>query len=152
MITEKKKVLKIISERLKGKKINWCLIGSTNLRLQGINIKANDIDILTDEKGAHQIGKILKEYEIEPVQWRESKKLASYYGKFKINNVEVEILGETRIKNVYYPLEQRKKIIIKIDDFEIPCANLKQEYQAYKNMERKEKAELIKQKLKTTSF
>ena len=151
MIAEnKKKALKIISEKLKGKKINWCLIGSTNLALQGVNVNPHDIDILTDKKGAYQIGKYLKEYEIEPTHWRESKNLASHYGKFEINNTEIEVIGELQKKGIYtHPHKKMKKVLIKIDDFKIPCADLNFEYSAYLNLGRKEKAKLIKQKMKT---
>ena len=85
--------LKIISEKLNGKGINWVLIGSTNHALQGVDVKPNDIDILTDKEGAYAIGEALKEYVIEEVHIKESETMKSHYGKFNINDVEVEILN-----------------------------------------------------------
>ena len=60
--------LKIIYKKLKKEKINWVLVGSINLALQGIKIRTKDIDILTDKKGAFKINKLFKEYEVEPVK------------------------------------------------------------------------------------
>jgi hypothetical protein len=43
---------KIVYNKLKDHKINFMIVGSTSLILQGIDVKANDIDIITDKKGA----------------------------------------------------------------------------------------------------
>ncbi|MCX6719442.1 MAG: hypothetical protein NTZ38_03665 [Candidatus Taylorbacteria bacterium] len=71
-------------------KINWALIGSSNLALQGVDVEAHDTDILTDKEGALSIGKILKESVIEEATYKKSEKYKSYYGKFVINRVESE--------------------------------------------------------------
>ena len=43
-----KKIFKIILEKLEG--IKFALIGTTNMNFQGIKIKPNDIDFLTDDE------------------------------------------------------------------------------------------------------
>ncbi|MDP2908483.1 MAG: hypothetical protein Q8N77_01625 [Nanoarchaeota archaeon] len=149
MITNQRiEVLRIISKKLEGKNINWCLIGSTNLALQGIEIEPNDIDIMADKQGAYEIGELLGEYETRPVQYKEAGTFAGYKGKFKINNIEIEVIGELKIKNVYRPIGGHI-VMVKIDSLAIPCMDLKSEYEAYQKLGRKEKAELIRQKLKT---
>lgn len=151
MITNQRiEVLRIISKKLGGKNINWCLVGSTNLALQGIEIEPNDIDIITDKQGAYEIGELLREYETRPVQYQEVGTFAGYKGKFKINNIEIEVIGELKIKNVYKSIVGHI-IMVKIDSLVLPCMELKSEYEAYTRLGRKEKAELIRQKLKNFS-
>lgn len=149
MINENKKaVLRIISEKLEGKNILWCLVASTNLALQGINIKPRDIDIITDKEGAHKISKIFKNYETREIEFLDTGVHAVYLATYKIKNEEIEVMGGSHI---YLPLMKRGIIKIRINDKKIPCLKLEKEYEAYKKLDRKEKVELIKQKLKIIS-
>lgn len=152
MITKRKKeVLKLISEKLQGKNINWCLVGSTNLALQGINLTPKDIDITTDREGAHKINELLKDYETKEIKFLDKGINAVYLAIYHINNEEIEVIGESKEKNIYLPLLKEGIIKIKIDNQEIPCLKLEKEYIAYKKLEKPEKIVLIKQKLKTIS-
>lgn len=148
--------IKIIAEKLNPEKINWALIGSSNLALQGVDVEAHDIDILTDKEGALEMGKLLKEFTIEYVAYKESEKFKSYYGKFVINGVEVEIMGQLQNINPVGDLWSEstnlsEKIYIKVDDMEIPAISLKQEYQAYLQLGRQEKAEKIAKVLQSNA-
>lgn len=146
---ENYQVLKIIVDRLKN--INWILIGSTNLAVQGVNIKANDIDILTTKEGAYKIEEALHEFCIEPVHYKESTKFNSHYGLFIINGIEIEVMGDIenfRPKGELWGEKSNfKKHYIEFHEITIPCAKLEQEYYAYIKMGRFEKAELIKTRL-----
>jgi hypothetical protein len=48
--------------------INWWLAGSTALALRGLRVMPRDIDLILDDVGAHQVGELLLDYLIEPVQ------------------------------------------------------------------------------------
>jgi len=144
------KALKAISERLNGKGINWVLIGSTNHALQGVDVKPRNIDILTDKDGAYAIGEALKEYIIEEVHPRETENMKSHYGRFSIEDVEVEIIGDLiNIKpegDLWSETDNfSKKIIIEFKNVEVPGISLDQEYVAYKKLGKMEKAEKIKE-------
>jgi hypothetical protein len=45
----------------------WAINGSTSLVLQGIDLKPNDIDILTDRDCAYEIQEIFNDFMLEPV-------------------------------------------------------------------------------------
>jgi len=148
--------IKVVAGRLNPDKINWALIGSSNLALQGVDVEAHDIDILTDKDGALAIGKLLKEFTVENIAYKESEKYRSYYGKFAINGVEIEIMGQLQNINPAGDLWSEstglsEKIIIKVDDMDVPAISLKQEYQAYLKLGRKEKAEKIAKVLKSNA-
>jgi len=147
------KALKILIKRLSNKKINWALIGSTNLAIQSVNIKAHDIDILTDKEGAFKINKALKRFEIKAVRYKESERFCSYYGLFKINNINIEIMGDIKNKIPKCDLWSEKsklsnKLFINFKDIKLPVISLKREYYAYSKMGRKDKAEKIRERLK----
>ncbi|MEK9171860.1 MAG: hypothetical protein AAB782_01340 [Patescibacteria group bacterium] len=149
---EKIEVLKIIAQNLKPHGINWALVGSSNLALQGVSVEAHDIDIITDKEGALSIGKVLHEYVEEEVKYKESEKFKSYYGKFNINGVHVEIIGNLLNKSPRGDLWSEttnlsKKEIFKLDNLEIPVISLDQEYKAYLKLGREEKAEKIVERI-----
>lgn len=54
-------------EIVEGKKIDWWLGGSAALAVRGINVVPHDIDLVTDESGALELGEILKDCLVEPV-------------------------------------------------------------------------------------
>jgi len=139
--------LKIIVDKFKGKSINWVLIGSTSLAIQGVNVDVHDIDIKTDIESANRIAHALKEYVIEPMHHKTSEQFKSYYGMFKINNVQIEVMAdlETMHDGKWIKVENsRIKVIKRYEDMTLPLLELREEYEAYKRMGRMEKANKIK--------
>jgi len=51
-----------------------------------------DIDIATDKSGSFKINETLKEYEVKPVKFRQSKTQQSYIGEFLVNGIKVEVM------------------------------------------------------------
>ena len=142
MMLEQKTVetLKMIYEKLKGEEVKWVLTGSTNLALQGLKIKPKDIDILTDKEDAFKINKLLKEYETEPVKLRKSNIFQSYFGKFKIKELNVEVMGNLRVKTggKWTPsrgLEHRTTI--NFEGMYLPVLSLNEELKSYEKLGRK---------------
>lgn len=76
--------LKLISERYNTYGIKWVIIGSTSLALQNVNVKPNDIDILTDKYGGLKSNELFREYLIKEVKRSKTKLYRSFFGKFKI--------------------------------------------------------------------
>jgi len=149
--------LKIIYERLKKGKINWVLVGSVNLALQGIKIRTKDIDILTDTKGAFKINKLFKEYEVEPVKLKwlklKDKKLLEYFGKFKIKGINVEILANRKLgkEQKFLKRELLSRKFIKFGGMKLPVAPLEEELKVYSQLGREKdliRVKKIKEALK----
>lgn len=90
-------VLQLIVKRLAGKSISWILIGSSNLALQGVAVPESDIDIATDKEGAYAIEELLAEFLIQPVEYSESEQFRSHFGRFLIEGIEVEVMGELEV-------------------------------------------------------
>lgn len=143
--------LKKILEKFKNKNINWVLTGSTSLAIQGVDVKANDIDILTDVENADKIAEILKEYIIEPMHHKTSPQFKSYYGLFKINNVQVEVIADLEqiYNDEWIKAEPRGRIKLmkRFEDMTLPLLELQEEYEAYERMGREDKADKIRKTL-----
>ncbi len=134
------KALRVIDRKLKGKNIDWVLVGSTSLALQGVEIQPKDIDLLTDEEGAYRIGELLREYEIEPVKFRESRLFKSFFGEYKILGVEVEVMGnlEERLRDRWLSLSGRlrTKRWVKVNEMKVPVSSLREQLKVYEKLGR----------------
>ncbi|MBN2016366.1 hypothetical protein JW766_06085 [Candidatus Dojkabacteria bacterium] len=86
-----------LSKRLKN--TTFAFRGTTSLVIQGIDMNVDDIDILCNKKAASQANKLLHDYCVVKVSYKESDKFKSYYGKFKINGIQVEVMGEWQIRD-----------------------------------------------------
>jgi len=75
----------------------YAIRGTASLVLQGLQMNVDDIDVLTDKKGALACSKLLKNYLVEKVSYKQSPKYRSYFGVFSIDGVKVEVYGEWQI-------------------------------------------------------
>jgi len=94
------KVLKNIAKILNEKDIPWILAGSTASYLNGLSIEPKDLDILTDKENAYKIDKIFeKSFEvIRKMSYGETEIYASHFGRYKVQGVFVEVIGDLKIK------------------------------------------------------
>jgi len=68
------------------------LSGSTSLNMQGVDIEVHDIDIVTDKKGAFTLANRLKEYQVKEMAFSKTDKYKSYFGKYRIDDVDIDKL------------------------------------------------------------
>jgi len=90
-----KNVIKLLSDKLSGYK--YAIRGTSSLVMQGVDMNVDDIDIVCDEKCSKVVNDILKEYLVNEVKYSESPKFKSYFGKFVIDGISVEIMGNWQI-------------------------------------------------------
>jgi len=57
------------------------------------------IDILCDEETALACNDLFQDFVLEKVSFKESPQFKSYFGKFRVNNILVEVMGEWQIKD-----------------------------------------------------
>jgi len=128
-------VLKFITKKFQDYGIYWVIVGSVSLTLQGLDLKPNDIDILTNKKDALKMNKLLEDYVMQPVKWSKNEEFDSYFGKFLINNVKVEIMGDLKIKmgGEWISLKNRLRSpkFIKIEGISLPVSPIKEQLEYY---------------------
>lgn len=141
--------LKITFDLIKDQKISWVLTGSTSLAIQGVKLEVNDIDIITDEKGAWEIDRLLDEFRIQPPNLSKTEKYRSYFGIYKISDVQLEVMGQFqyRLKNNSWsdPYEINQIIYKQFEGMNLPLLSLKQELKEYQNLKRFDKVQKIKE-------
>jgi len=142
------KALKLIESKLRGSGVRWVLAGSLSLALQGVNVKPNDIDILTDEKGAFEINRILKDYEVKPVRFCRSKIFQSYLGEFEIEGVKVEVMGGLKefVKGEWRSLSHRLSTprIIEMEGIRLPVSQLEDQLRSYQVLGRRKDSSKVR--------
>jgi len=148
------RVLKLLCEEFCKAGIDWVLAGSLSLALQGVDVEPEDIDVLTDREGAFKINSILKKYEEKKVEYVETDKLASFFGIFRIDDVEVEVMGDYKERegDKWVSLSHRLKSqkIVKIDGYRIPVSPLEDQLRSYKRSDRLKDYEKVRKILQKT--
>jgi hypothetical protein len=85
-------VLSVLNDRLEG--VLWALYGSLNLRLQGLDVKFNDIDIATTSDYIFDIEKKLSGYLVEKTHKVVKPDRESYVTLYDIEGYEVEVIAD----------------------------------------------------------
>jgi hypothetical protein len=147
------KVLRLLIEKIPPADLPWTLTGSAGLRLQGVDIPVNDLDLQTDAQTIYIIEKYLTEFVKTPVHVWESEHTLSHHGQAEINGLQVEFLGDMRHRSSSSDWEPAVDIAsarIWVDwrELQIPVLPLQHEALAYEKMGRTQKAELIRSAIK----
>lgn len=134
-------LIKIIN--MINKPIKYVLSGSTSLKLQGVDVIPRDIDIFTDKEGVDYFYSILLNYIIIKPEILDTDIATSYYSKYIIDGVEIEIISD--IKNKKNNLIDKYNYIVykEYKNVNIPVMSLEKELESYKRLNRKEKVEKI---------
>jgi hypothetical protein len=132
----------------------WVLTGSGGLRLQGVDIPVNDLDLQTDSESVYEIEKKLAEFMQVSVHPWESEHTFSLHGQAEISDVTVELLGGVKHRLPGGEWEPPADILstriwITWREHEVPVFPLEFEAQAYAKMGRVEKANLIREAIRS---
>jgi len=132
-------------------KVKWVLSGSTSLALQGVDVEVNDIDIVSDEFGAKELDVLLEQYCVKKLEYSPTEKYKSFYGKYRIGDVEVDVMGnfQYRLKNggwsVFPDLDKSK--VYQYGELGILVFSLEHEIKEYEAMSKHDKVVAIKRVL-----
>jgi len=145
--------LRVIYDTLYDKSFLWALTGSTAFIIQGLALTPHDIDIQTDKAGAYTINELLKDYETEPISFSSTDVIRSYFGRFRINGVSVEVMGDIQKKhnNAWEDIVDLRPLIeyAVYDDMTLPVLDLNYESSAYRKLGRANRANEIDRFLQT---
>jgi len=133
--------LKYVISDLERNNITWVLVGSLSLYLQGVDIEPKDIDILTTKEGALKIDEIWDRFRIKDVSYSEGEHFRSYYGRFRIMSVNVEVMGdlEQNIGGKWVSLMNRLDNLtyIYVSGIKVPVSSLEDQLLSYEKSSRK---------------
>jgi len=146
-------VLHLLIEKIPPAELPWSLTGSAGLRLQGVDIPVNDLDLQTDAQTIYVIEKRLVEFMKTSVHVWESEHTLSHHGQAEINGLQVEFLGDMRHRSptgIWEPAIDiaSTRVWVTWHEVEVPVLPLKHEAIAYEKMGRAQKAEQIRAAIK----
>ena len=134
------RTLTTITYHLKGKNFPWRVDGSANLKLQGVSITVNDLDITTNADGLRLCKKALEQYGLQE-RYDKQKKIHSLRGSIK--GIPIEI-------NCYEDFELRmfdKVNLVSWKGHKLPLLPLEHAAKFYRKIHRLDKVDLIQKHL-----
>jgi S-adenosylmethionine-dependent methyltransferase len=87
-------VLRKLAIELAQAGIEYTLTGSANLALHGVPLPARDLDLEMSTEGAVRFQKRYASFAKMPVAFRQDERYRSYFGRFQIDGVTVEVMGD----------------------------------------------------------
>jgi len=139
------KLLLTVLERIDDLPITWCLAGSANLRVQGMDVPVNDLDITTTKSGVNLFEELFA-HNVVKKHYSEEKQ--GIFLDLHINNIEVEIINYDDKKD----LSMLDKIQITTwKGLKLPTLRLQHAKRFYQMIGRDQKVALIEQYLKNTA-
>ncbi len=142
------KILKLVPNR----DYPIILSGSTSLALQQVDIEVHDIDIVTDKSGAIALGNLLREYQIKEMEYSETDRYKSFLGKYNIDGVDIDIMGDFQYKLQSGEWSDKNHIheiyYVEYKSERIPVLSLDQELVEYESAGKTATIAKIKEKIK----
>jgi hypothetical protein len=125
------------------------VIGSTAMALQGMPVRPGDIDLAATRAGALEIGQRLSGFAVEPVHWRDSGAIASWFGRFTVCGIDVEVMGDLAVGSGEHRRLIRPEWPVPVTSVEVrgqsvPCQPLEAEARGYELFGRPDKAAAIR--------
>jgi hypothetical protein len=142
------RVLSLLVARMPPAQFLWALTGSAGLRLQGVDLSVNDLDVQTDAKTFYLIEKTFAGFIKLPGHVWETEHTFSYHAQAEIYGLQVEFLGDVRHRDGPIswdePLDLRSELVrVEWRGYVVPVLSLAHEAVAYEKMGRAQKAALI---------
>ncbi len=132
--------LLFLQSKLEGKQ--YAFRGTASLVLQGLKMNVDDIDVLADKDTALLCNNLFEGYLVEEVSFKEADKFRSYFGKFRINEILVEVMGQWQIKDtkggwsVPFNASKGEITMVKLEDREVPVTKVETELDMFAKMGR----------------
>ena len=130
-----------LTQLLNSNHINWALGGSLLLKLSGIELEVNDIDIMIHENDFESCINLLKDVSIECSTQTSEIFRTKYYRKFKWDNIQIDCMSgmNLHISNTSFEYQfDHKDKDIEIDPISIPLCYLEDWYILYHLMPNRE--------------
>lgn len=142
-------VLRQIVSRLADSATIWAIAGSLGLALQGIDVVVHDIDLQTDMPGAFEIERRFADSVIRPIAFSPSERVRSYLGALQIQDLTIEIIGDMQMRldsGLWEdPVSVQDHLVwLERQGMQLPVMSLEHELEAYLQMGRGAKAQMIR--------
>ncbi|WP_248910349.1 hypothetical protein [Halocatena marina] len=126
--------------------VTWCIFGSTNSVLRGLDDDPSDIDILTTESGAHQIRETFSDAFVGTHEIG-----VSQIDEYQMHGEDLEVLFSTREKDHQEPLVDLDTVECETTvDRGVPLLPLDSLVEAYRKIDKHHTADRLEDKFNLT--
>ena len=136
----------VIYKKLAGTDIDWAVFGSSALAVRDIDVVPNDLDIVAPTReNAWAIDDRLAGFRVRKPDFSEDELVKSYWGKYEILGVDVDISGEIEYRakgGGWTPLTYNKSDIL-LSGLHIPVITLDVLEDYYRTIGKTELVELF---------
>jgi SAM-dependent methyltransferase len=87
-------VLREIARRLSEAGVTYKIVGGTAVALHGVPAPVKDLDLETDAEGAYRFQSLFADHAVKPVALGENETYRSHFGRFDVDGVMVEVMGD----------------------------------------------------------
>lgn len=150
MINDKfKRALRVVARIMNESHVQYVVIGSSNMAIQGMEVDPGDLDIAVSKDDLGKIDKLFSEHVVSLAEFKESTRGGQYWRlELGIGGFEVEVIGE-RDDDIYVEkMLAGTTIIVDVNNTKVPCLQLEAEADAYAETNRLQKAETIRKFLR----
>jgi hypothetical protein len=133
----------------------WAVTGSVGLVVSGFDLEPRDLDLETDAPGAVAIGGRLATEAIEPVRLVAGERVRSHYGRFDVEGVVVEVMGDMSIRDAAGTWHPRLDFEADVEilawcGLTIPVVRPAAQLRMYERLGRPERVALLRRHLATS--
>lgn len=135
-------VLHQIAQRLDEAGVAYTLVGGASAALHGVPVPVNDLDIETDAEDAYRFQALFADHVVEPVALRENEIYRSHFGRFDLDGVAVEVIGDLhrREGEHWVPTAATTETTVDLDGVPVRVSWLEEETLAYIRRRRLDRA------------
>jgi hypothetical protein len=87
-------VLRRVAVELEQAGVEYKVVGGTSAALHGVSLLVKDLDLEMSAEDAYRFQKFYQSYVIQPVRLSENERYRSHFGKFEIEGVKLDVMGE----------------------------------------------------------
>jgi HD superfamily phosphodiesterase len=128
-----KSTLKKFADTLTGAEVKYFIIGSSGLKIRGLDVGNTGIDIITSKKGVEIIENNFKDFIQSPVSYVNNDRYRTWFGKFAVNGFDVEVMGDLEMnkEGKWTKPKKPKEFLFPINGTNIILVNLNDELRIY---------------------
>lgn len=125
-------VLAGIARTLGAAGVRFTVSGGAALALHGIPIAVRDVDLITDRAGICRFQELFSDQAVQPVCYLESADYRSYFGRFDVDGVQVEVMAELewREGERWLPIAAATEMQVEVDGVPVAVAWAEEEFLA----------------------
>lgn len=111
----------------------YTVVGGAAVALHGVPELVDDLDLDVGVEDAYRCESLFEAETLEPVAWREGEQYRSHFGRFDVDGVTVEVMGDLhrREDDTWVAASPTTAVMVDLEDVPVRVVTLEEETLAY---------------------